>query len=369
MADLKEVELLSTGVFLPGEPVAFDQIEAVLGPLSHAPERLKRMIKKLKSLSKNRIGIEQCHFAIDPGTRQQTETNTSMAVKAIRQALAKANMGPADIDCILLGNLMPDHQTPPTTTLIQEELGIERCAEMEIHSNCTGITKVMQIAHDGIRLGRYKNALAVYTQFSSAYLRSEIYNPEKIGPEHLLLRWFISDSAAAVVLRGHDKMKSGLKVTAVYNESLGGKLEAGMTFCHGGSGYDLKAAYEAGHQHFGQNYKAVEQFAPAILGQGFNRMLDVCAVKPEDIDHVIVTIPSLKLLEKGKSEALKIYAVPHEKWFSNVKEKGYTGAASVIVSLDELLEKKMFKKDQLLAGITIESSKWMVGGFLLSNLG
>ncbi|MDD5382823.1 MAG: hypothetical protein PHH60_04115 [Candidatus Margulisbacteria bacterium] len=368
MSELKEVQLVSTGVYHPGEPVPFDKIEEVLGSFDQAPPRIKKMISKLRHLAKSRIGIERCYFAIDPVTKEYTETNVSMTVKAVNKALDKAGLSPKDIDCLLLGNLMPDHQTPPTTTLIQEALGIENCAEMEIHSNCTGISKVMQIAFDGLRLGRYKTVVAAYSQFSSAYLRADHYNQQILGPENLLLRWFLSDSASAVIMSAREKVSRGIKVLDVYNESLGGKLKAGMTFAHGAPRYNLLKAYEAGLHHFGQDYKAVEELAPKILSEGFSRMLKRINIGAAEIDHVIVTIPSLKLLDKGRAEALQLYAVPYEKWFNNVSYQGYSGASSVVVSLDEMLEKNIFKPKDLLAGITIESSKWMVGGFFLKYL-
>lgn len=33
MGNLKEVELVSTGVFLPGKPISFDDIEKIIGGL------------------------------------------------------------------------------------------------------------------------------------------------------------------------------------------------------------------------------------------------------------------------------------------------------------------------------------------------
>ena len=151
MSGLKEVELVSTGVYLPGDPVPFDKIEDVIGHLDQAPPRIQKMIQKLKPTVKDLIGIEECYFAVDPKTKEITESNTSMSVKAIQHALKKANMQPNDIDCLLMANPLPDYQTPPTTTLVQQELGIEKCVEIEVHSNCSGATKVIQIAFESLK--------------------------------------------------------------------------------------------------------------------------------------------------------------------------------------------------------------------------
>jgi len=92
MNRLKEVELVSTGVYLPGEPVPFDKIEDVIGRLDQAPPRIQKMINKLRPTVKDLIGIEQCHFAVDKETKRIFENNTTMATKAINKALEKAQL-------------------------------------------------------------------------------------------------------------------------------------------------------------------------------------------------------------------------------------------------------------------------------------
>ena len=73
-----------------------------------------------------------------------------------------------------------DYATPPTSTILQQKPGINYCAEMFIHSNCSGVGKCVQIAYDALRNGRYKTALVVYSQLSSSFLKSNYYNHKKV---------------------------------------------------------------------------------------------------------------------------------------------------------------------------------------------
>jgi len=368
MDRLKEVEVASTGAYLPGNPVPFDDLESVLGNFEKAPDNVKRMEKKLRALAKDLIGIDQVYYAIDPKTRQLTETNTSMAVKAIKSALAKAKMESGEIDCLLYGNGVADCQTPPTSTLIQEELGIERCSEIEVHSNCTGMSKMLQIASDAIRLGRYKNVVISYAQLSSAYLNSEYYNQDKLKVENILLRWFLCDGASAVVLRAKDKVEKGIKLEYVTNLSIGGKMKRGMWFDLGVANMNLQKAYEEGSHHFGQDYRAANDFGPACFYESFERLVAGGGIKYPDVDHILATLPSKKLWEYGKLTFEQKYGVTPDKWFSNVRKTGYAGASSVIIALNDMIENNMLKPSELLASIIFESSKWMIGGFILRNL-
>ena len=121
-------------------------------------------------------GIENRHFAIDPQTHRLTHTVASLAEEACRRALDRAGRQPADVELLILASSNYDSSTPPTSTLLQERLGIKTCMEMEIHSNCSGVGKAVQVAYDALRLGRIKTALVVYPQLSSVYLRSCYFN-------------------------------------------------------------------------------------------------------------------------------------------------------------------------------------------------
>ena len=368
MKKLNEVELVSTGAYLPGEPVPFDKIEEVIGKFDQAPPRIIKMIEKLRPMAKELIGVKQCHFAVDPKTKKLTESNTSMAVKASKAALKKAEMNPEDIDCIFYGNLMPDHQTPPTSTFIQQELGIENCAEIEVHSNCTGITKLLQIASDSLRVGRYRNVLVAYSQLSSAYLMADNFNQNKVRTESLLLRWFLADGAGAAILKAKDEVESGINLFYVYNESVGAKRAPGMWLNLGTPNFNLPRAFENGTHHFEQDYRMVNDIGPDIFFNGFEKMLRQSGVKGEEINHVIATLPSNKFWDLGKKVFAERYSVPADKWYSTIGHKGYNGAATILVALDEMIGKGGFKPKDILTCITIESSKWMVGGFFLKYL-
>lgn len=81
-------------------------------------------------------GVRFRHFAIDPATRHLTPTYATLGVEAARKALAHGNFDPQNVDLLICAGPSCDCSTPPISTLVQQHLGIEHCAEMEIHSNC-----------------------------------------------------------------------------------------------------------------------------------------------------------------------------------------------------------------------------------------
>ena len=367
MDNLKEVEVVSTGVYLPGAPIPLDDIEKVLGDLDNIDPVMKTKIHKLKSIMK-RVLKACCYFAVDPKTNKPTETITSLSVKAIREALRKASMRPQDIELLVLGTPLSDNMTPPTTPFIQQELGIEDCTEMEIHSNCTSMTKAIEVAYNALRTGKYKNAVVVYSQNPSAFLVSSYYNQEKVITENILLRWFLSDSSGALILKAQDELKKGIKLAGVYNESLGAKLKPSMWMNFGSANFNLLDVYAQGKHHFSQDYQTVNELGPGIQVKGLKNLLKRHNLRGEDINHLLISIPSYKLEDNAKKKTLAEVGIAPQKWFSNVETKGYCGGASLITSLEELIERNDFKPGERTVCFVTESSKWMVGGFILEHI-
>ena len=103
MGQLKEVKLVSTGIYLGGKPVSFEEVENVIGEFKDIPPKMKIMIPKLKNIMK-KILKGCCYFAIDPEKNKPMETVTSLSVKAIKKALEKASMKPQELEYILFRN-------------------------------------------------------------------------------------------------------------------------------------------------------------------------------------------------------------------------------------------------------------------------
>jgi 3-oxoacyl-[acyl-carrier-protein] synthase-3 len=115
--------------FLPGKPIPNDQIDEILGHLDGASKRVQSFVKHIASQMIEDSGVEYRHFAIDPKTHRLTHTIASLGEEAARRALDSAGKKPGEIELILLSSPCYDYATPPTSTLLQERLGIECCAE------------------------------------------------------------------------------------------------------------------------------------------------------------------------------------------------------------------------------------------------
>ena len=101
-------------------------------PADLAAETLKALVE--------RTGIVERHIA------GENETTCTMAADAAREAMARAGIGPGEIDCIVLSTATPDRLLPSTAVDLQAELGATRASAFDISAACTGWIYGMAVA-------------------------------------------------------------------------------------------------------------------------------------------------------------------------------------------------------------------------------
>ncbi len=258
---------------------------------------------------------------------------------------------------------------PTASVRIQEKLGIEHCAEMSIHANCTSAYKALLVAHDFIRLGRYKKALVISSGISSSELRSEYYNMSVVRKEELFLRYFLSDGAGAVILEADTgNTREGMYLEHCYMESVGGLKPSAM--CNKRPAYFMNPAkeYELGYHHLSQMFSeklSIHFNEPdgSVFFKGLKRML---AQYPLDVDKIRffqVNFPSRHISEMITDECQAI-GIPRESLYTSMSSMGYIGPPMVFACLDKIRkEEKPVQGDILLSFVT-EVSKFMQAGFV-----
>lgn len=345
------LRIAGTGSYLPGPPLDRDRLR---GFLRRYPDGLsEREQEHLLETS----GIESRHFAIDLEDPSRRESNTSMAAAAGRRALDAAGWKPEDVDLLVVTTVVPDQLMPPTSTLVQEALGIERCAEVGISANCTAPTKGLMIAAAQLQLGHYRRALVACSQFASFGFLPPWANPSQMAPNQGHLRWILSDGAAAVALEAGEP---DIQLRVMLESSGVGK-RSGMSLALGANYPDLRAAFESGSHHAVQDPRyALKEGIPHVL-DGLERMLRALEVPASSIAHFIPSISSMQVARRLQS-AVEHLGVRPEVWRLNFTRVGYVGSVAVLIMLDELVRQDAIAPNDIVCTVAEESSKWMYAG-------
>src|SRR3954469_23904949 len=100
-----------------------------------------------------RTGIRQRYIAA-PG-----ESASSMGSAAARQALERAGIDVAAVDCIIVATATPDSAFPATAVRVQAEIGAGPGFAFDLAAACTGFIFALGTADALIRTGQARCAL------------------------------------------------------------------------------------------------------------------------------------------------------------------------------------------------------------------
>jgi len=362
------VRVAGTGSFLPGSPVSIDEADHLLGELNEAPQKIQDWLKRMKLLMKEMLEVERYHYAIDPVTREFTEDNITMSVRAAEKALKMANMPASEIEFIAYGSAHMD-QMPTASVRIQEALGIDRCGEISIHANCTSAYKALLIAHDFIKSGRYNNALVISSAMSSSELRAEYYNQPIVKKEELFLRYFLSDGAGAVVLEADQSGDSGLYVENVYIESAGGNKHSAMKNRRPAYWMNPKEEFEKGYHHLSQMFqdelrRNFHEKDGTVFFKGLQRFLRKYPADLSRLKYFQVNFPSKHISEMIIEECESL-GISKDTLYTKMSGLGYSGPPMVFICLDQILREEPLAGGDLILSFVTEVSKFMQAGYMM----
>jgi 3-oxoacyl-[acyl-carrier-protein] synthase-3 len=366
----RPVYVRGSGAFLPGAPIPFDRIESVLGELTGAPPSIQAWIKRTGPVMQQLLAIKYLHYAIDPHTRAFTDDSITMAVNAALPALAAAGMAAADIELLCYGSPHMD-QMPTPSVRIQEALGIERCAELAIHANCTAAYKALFLAHRLIANGCYRTALVASANMASSELRAEYYNQPLVDKESLFLRWFLCDGAGAVVLSA-DPPASGpaLVLEQTYIESIGGSKPS-MMFNHRPAYWmNPMDEFNTARHHLRQQFRnslatgLFQEEGGSIFFHGLERMLKQSGIAAGSIRYFQVNLPTRHIAESVSAECAMLGISP-SALYTRLDELGYSGPPMVFICLDRILREERLARGDRIASFVTEVSKFMQAGYVI----
>ena len=137
-------------------------------------------------------------------------TTATMALKATKVALERANMVAEDLDLILFATLSPDYYFPGSGVVLQDLLGIPACPAMDIRNQCSGFIYALSTADQFIKTGMYKNVLVVGAENHSGGL--------DMTSRGRGVSVIFGDGAGAAILKRETNIEIGILSSHIYSE-------------------------------------------------------------------------------------------------------------------------------------------------------
>jgi 3-oxoacyl-[acyl-carrier-protein] synthase III len=348
---MSRVQIVSTGAYLPGEPITNDRMAELVGPL---PEDILEGIQ-----------VQTRHWMVDPETGEHTINNSEMATRAAREALARAELRPEDVDLIVVSTASPEYLLPPMATFIQEALGLVRCATMEIRSGCAGAVEALDVARLYLENGKYRTALVIGSEAISPLLVPVFHGkaPDDIRMRDRMNPYNFGDGAGAMVLRASD---DGDGILGAAIACVGGDRKPGMQIVGAGTHAPVHVQLQA-KRLVDLKVDVVEsgRFTPYVLTEALREVLTATGVSAEDIDVCIIPEGNAGYMV----EELEAAGLSTDEWnalqpriIENLALVGATGSAAVPVAVDHAWKTGAVKQGDLVMLLAIETSKWKYAG-------
>ncbi|MET0535722.1 MAG: beta-ketoacyl-ACP synthase III [Steroidobacter sp.] len=362
------VYVTSTGSFLPGAPISNDDIDQYIAPINAVSARIKRRI-----LAEN--GIATRHYAIDAeGTT--VHSNTQMAAKAIDHCLADAEVTLQDVTLLCTGSSGGDFAMPGFANMVQGELHAPPMMTSTHQGVCAAGMAALQHAASALELSDSGHALVAASEMPSRMFKRSRFAPRAYETDFdaHFLRWMLSDGAGACLLSTQPRSEGlSLKVQWIHNRSFSGDLpvcmQIGQTAERDGKSYldyeSLAEAETAGAFLLRQDIRLL----PHLFELGIHEYVDLVrqgVFGPEEIDHFLCHYSSQKFA--GVVEDLMQragLAIPRDRWYSNLTERGNTGAASIFIMLADFVRKRALHPGQRILCFVPESGRFSISFMLL----
>ena len=297
----------------------------------HIPERrmtneeLASIVDTTDEWIRSHTGIGARHIVADG---MQT---SDIAADAARSALAKAGVGPHELDYIVVATATPDYfGFPSTACIVQDKLGAHGSAAFDLVAGCTGFIYALQTAVGLLESGQGRNALV-------------------IGAETLTRVTDWKDRATCVLFGDG----AGAAVLSRIQEGGRGILKS-ILGADGGGNQDLvlvqperKKTFEAplpSTPVIYMNGKNVYNFAVKSITVLIERIVHASVYSLDEIRWIVPHQANARIVQA----AAKRLGIPESRFFMNMEEYANTSAASIPIALHEMEEKGLLKKGELI---------------------
>lgn len=281
----------------------------------------------------------------------EDESAATMAVRAARQALERAELPAFNLDLIIVATSTPDHMFPATACLVQDAVGAINAGAFDLEAACSGFLYALSVGTQFIRSGVLENVLVIATEALTRFV-----NWQDRGTCILF-----GDGAGAVVLRATSRRR-GLLASTLGAYGAGGEL---LILPAGGSARPASPETVSTGQHYiHMKGNEIFRFAVRMMTQASQEVLRKAGVP---LDEVRLFVPHQANLRIIQAVAQRL-GLPEERVFVNLERYGNMSAATIPIALCEAAEEGRLQEEDIVvsaafgAGLTWASGLLVWGG-------
>jgi 3-oxoacyl-[acyl-carrier-protein] synthase-3 len=328
-------EIIGTGHYVPGKPVANDDLSRVMDTNDEWIFR--------------RSGIRQRHYT------PEGVGASDLALEASRRAIESASIRPDEIDYVVFATMTPDYVFPGSGALLAHKLGLKGIPALDIRQQCAAMLFGLQIVDGLVKSGAARTVLFVGAEAHAGFMPWDDWgaldpaNGRSATPEakartnkHRALAVLFGDGAGALVFRSTDR-DAGLRGIKLHTDGGAAKL----LYVEGG-GFRTRPYWKHG-DYDEQKYiptmdgRELFKFAVTKLPEAIRALCAETATPPDKIDWFLAHQANARINDYVRENL----GVPAEKLPSNIDRFGNTSAGTLPILIDEQMRAGKLKHGDL----------------------
>jgi 3-oxoacyl-[acyl-carrier-protein] synthase-3 len=320
---------------------------AITGTAIYVPDRivtnaeLSTVLDTSDDWITTRTGIRERRLGA-PG-----ETTSTMGAEAVRRLMALRELGPGDVDALIVATVTPDMNFPATACLIQDRLGLRDTWGFDLSAACSGFLYALTTGAQLVGAGAHRRVIVVGADLMSAI----------IDPLDRTTAVLFGDGAGAVLL---EPAEPGYGVLD-FHHRVDGSGRDDLLMPAGGSLRPASAETVAGREHFlRQNGRVVFKFAVTRMAECVEVLLRRNRLTAGDLAMVVPHQANQRILDATADRL----GLPHDRMASVLARYGNTTAATIPLALDDALGTGRIRRGDLVVLVAVGAG-FTVGATLM----
>ena len=290
----------------------------------HVPEKIltnydiEKMVQTSDEWIQNRTGIKQRHIASDD------EASSDLSTHVANKLLKKRGINPKQIDIIIVGTVTPDHLTPSTAAIVQNNINAQNAWAFDLSAACSGFLFGLETGSKLIESGKYKTVMVIGVDTMTSILDFK-------DRETCII---FGDGAGGVILEP-SKSDNGIISSILKTDGSGA---SSLNVLAGGSRKPATKETIANREHFiRQDGKKVFKFAVKRMTDVSKELLLKNGLSGNDIKLFIPHQANKRIIDATGERC----GIPKDRVLINIDRYGNTTAGTIPIALNEAVENKL----------------------------
>ncbi len=281
---------------------------------------IEKMVKTSDEWIQNRTGIKQRHIV------SKGEASSDLSTHIAKKLLTARQIDASEIDVIIIGTVTPDHPTPSTAAIVQNNINAKNAWAFDLSAACSGFLFGLETGSKLIESGDYKKVMVIGVDTMTSILDFK-------DRETCVI---FGDGGGGVILEPTES-NNGIISSILKTDGSGA---SSLNVKAGGSRKPASKKTIESREHFiRQDGKKVFKFAVKRMADVSEQILIKNGLSGKDINLFIPHQANKRIIDATGNRC----GIPKDRILINIDRFGNTTAGTIPIALDEAVKNQLIK--------------------------